>query len=94
MTLQQEAIETPLDAIEPVTRTRKPVSRLGLIWRRLSRMPRFWIGLGVFTFMVLWAVVGACQRHSRDNPHASLDDQAWVVCAAELNDELRPVVIV
>ncbi|MFI8593453.1 ABC transporter permease [Microbacterium sp. NPDC078428] len=58
MTLQQEAIETPLDATEPVTQTRRPVSRLALIGRRLSRMPRFWIGLGVFVFMVLWAVVG------------------------------------
>lgn len=58
MTLQQEAIETPLDATEPVTRTRRPISRLALIQRRLSRMPRFWIGLGVFVFMVLWAVVG------------------------------------
>ena len=58
MALQQEAIETPLDATEPVTRTRRPVSRLALIRGRLSRMPRFWIGLGVFVFMVLWAVVG------------------------------------
>jgi peptide/nickel transport system permease protein len=40
------------------TRSPKPLSRSRLIWRRLARTPRFWIGAGAITFIFLWAIFG------------------------------------
>lgn len=58
MTMQQEALEAPLEPRDPVTRARKPLSRSRLVWARLRGMPRFWVGASVFALIVLWAIVG------------------------------------
>lgn len=58
MTMQQEALEAPLEPRDPVTRARKPLSRSRLVWVRLRGMPRFWVGASVFALIVLWAIVG------------------------------------
>lgn len=57
-TMQEEAIAGTLDPVEPATRARKPVSRMGLVFRRLRGMPRFWVGIVLFVAIVLWAVIG------------------------------------
>jgi len=36
----------------------RPVSRGGLIWRRLKASPQFWIGGVLFAAIVIWALVG------------------------------------
>lgn len=36
----------------------KPLSRSLLIWRRLLRTPRFWVGAGAILFIFLWAIFG------------------------------------
>ena len=36
----------------------KPLSRSRLIWRRLARTPRFWIGAVAIAFIFLWAILG------------------------------------
>lgn len=56
--MQEEAIESPLEPGSQITPTRKPLTRNGLVWLRLKRMPRFWIGVSVVVFIVLWAFVG------------------------------------
>ena len=58
MTMQQEALEAPLEPRDPVTRERKPLSRNRLVWARLRGMPRFWVGASVFVLIVLWAIIG------------------------------------
>ena len=55
---QQEAVEVPLDDEQSVTRTRRPLSRNALVWRRLRAMPRFWVGASVFVAIVLWSLIG------------------------------------
>ena len=56
--MQQEAIESPLEPGSDVTKTRKPLTRNGLVWLRLKKMPRFWIGLVVVVLIVVWAFLG------------------------------------
>ncbi|WP_438352564.1 ABC transporter permease [Microbacterium sp. CJ88] len=56
--LQEEAVEASLDADAVVTGARRPLSRNRLVWLRLKSMPRFWVGAGVFAFIVLWAFTG------------------------------------
>ena len=56
--MQETALEAPLDPGNEVTATHKPLSRSGLVWLRLKRMPRFWIGITVVVFIVLWAFIG------------------------------------
>ncbi|WP_396641669.1 ABC transporter permease [Microbacterium sp.] len=58
MTMQQEALEAPLEPRDPVTRERKPLSRNRLVWARLRGMPRFWVGASAFVLIVLWAIIG------------------------------------
>ncbi|CDJ99330.1 conserved membrane hypothetical protein [Microbacterium sp. C448] len=58
MTMQQEALEAPLDRQDDITKTRKPLSRNRLVWARLRGMPRFWVGASVFALIVLWAFIG------------------------------------
>lgn len=36
----------------------QPLSRSRMVWRRLSRNPRFWIGASVIVAIVLWAIFG------------------------------------
>ena len=55
---QQEAIETPLDDEQSITKRHRPLSRNALVWKRLTGMPRFWIGAAVFVLIVLWAFLG------------------------------------
>lgn len=50
-------VDVPADP-RPAGKRRKSVSRGGLIWRRLSATPRFWIGAGSLAFLVLFATVG------------------------------------
>lgn len=52
-----EIPEAP-DTVEAAKAVRKPLSRGALIWLRLRRAPRFWIGAGIIVFMVLWAFLG------------------------------------
>src|SRR4051794_34313601 len=49
-------VDVPEDP-RPVGR-RRSASRGGLIWRRLSATPRFWIGAIALTVLVLFATVG------------------------------------
>ena len=56
--MQEKAIEEPLETVSEVTKTRKPLSRSGLVWLRLKKMPRFWIGITVVVAIILWAFVG------------------------------------
>jgi len=56
--MQEQALETSLEADAGVTGTRRPLSRNGLVWLRLRRMPRFWIGVVVVAAIILWAFVG------------------------------------
>ena len=57
-TMQEEVLEAPLDAVDPVTRARRPLSRNRLVWQRLKAKPRFWFGIVVFVLIVLWAFLG------------------------------------
>jgi peptide/nickel transport system permease protein len=50
-------VDVPEDP-RPVDKRRKSISRSGLIWRRLSSTPRFWIGATALTALVLFAAVG------------------------------------
>lgn len=52
------ADETGVDTKPQVATARKPVSRKVLIWRRLRRKPQFWVGMTIFGFMVLFALLG------------------------------------
>lgn len=36
----------------------QPLSRSRMVWQRLSRNPRFWIGASVIVAIVLWAIFG------------------------------------
>ncbi|MBD7956787.1 ABC transporter permease [Microbacterium sp. Sa4CUA7] len=58
--MQQEALEAPLtgeSVAEEPGLARKPLSRPALVWQRLRRMPRFWVGFGIFVALVLMAFV-------------------------------------
>ena len=60
MAMQQEALEAPLadeSVVEEPGLARKPLSRPALVWQRLRRMPRFWVGFGIFIALVLMAFV-------------------------------------
>ncbi len=57
-TMQEEALEAPLDVVAPATNTRRPLSRNRLVWQRLAAKPRFWFGIVVFVLIVLWAFLG------------------------------------
>lgn len=60
MAMQQEALEAPLtdeNVVEEPGLARKPLSRPALVWQRLRRMPRFWVGFGIFVALVLMAFV-------------------------------------
>ncbi|WP_225216322.1 ABC transporter permease [Microbacterium pullorum] len=60
MAMQQEALEAPLtgeSVAEEPGLARKPLSRPALVWQRLRRMPRFWVGFGIFVALVLMAFV-------------------------------------
>ncbi|MFF2632340.1 ABC transporter permease [Microbacterium sp. NPDC058021] len=60
MAMQQEALEAPLadeSVVEEPGLARKPLSRPALVWQRLRRMPRFWVGFGIFVALVLMAFV-------------------------------------
>lgn len=56
--MQEKAIEEPLETVSEVTKTRKPLSWSGLVWLRLKKMPRFWIGITVVVAIILWVFVG------------------------------------
>lgn len=56
--MQEDVIEASLDDDKVITQARRPLSRNGLVWLRLKRMPRFWVGASVLVFIVLWAFVG------------------------------------
>lgn len=56
--MQEKALEEGLESVSDVTKTRRPLSRAGLVWHRLRRMPRFWIGASVVVLVILWAFVG------------------------------------
>ena len=56
--MQEVALEKPLDEDITSPSAHKPLSRSRLVWRRLSGMPRFWVGAGLFAFIVLWAILG------------------------------------
>lgn len=56
--MQEEALEGTLEPEKDITASRKPLSRSGLVWLRLRRTPRFWIGITVVAFIILWAFVG------------------------------------
>lgn len=56
--LQEEAVEKSLDTDPAVPNLHKPLSRPRLVWLRLTRMPRFWVGLALFSAIVLWAIFG------------------------------------
>jgi peptide/nickel transport system permease protein len=62
MSLLEEANATlgnpPEHESVPVTPSPKPLSRSRLIWRRLSRTPRFWIGAITIALIFLWAIFG------------------------------------
>lgn len=55
---QQEAVEASLDDEQTITKQRRPLSRNGLVWRRLRGMPRFWVGAIAFGLIVLLSIVG------------------------------------
>jgi peptide/nickel transport system permease protein len=40
------------------SRSRRSISRNGMIWRRLKATPRFWIGGGVLVTLILFATIG------------------------------------
>ncbi|MEZ5213972.1 MAG: hypothetical protein R2692_03980 [Microbacterium sp.] len=54
--MQEKAIEESLETDIP--KARKPLSRAGLVWARLKKMPRFWIGITIVVAVILWAFVG------------------------------------
>ncbi|MBN9175973.1 MAG: ABC transporter permease [Microbacterium sp.] len=56
--MQEKAMEGTLDAVSDVTKTRRPLSRSGLVWQRLKRMPRFWIGASIVGLIIVWAFIG------------------------------------
>ncbi|MFE1644683.1 ABC transporter permease [Microbacterium sp. P01] len=56
--MQEQALEAPLEPGNDVTGARRPLSRNGLVWLRLKRMPRFWIGITVVVMIILWAFLG------------------------------------
>ncbi|MFS0732619.1 ABC transporter permease [Microbacterium sp. 1P10UB] len=56
--MQEDVIEASLDDDKVITQARRPLSRNGLVWLRLKRMPRFWVGASVLVFIVLWAFLG------------------------------------
>lgn len=56
--VQHESIELPLDDDQSVTNRQRPLSRNALVWKRLTRMPRFWVGAIAFVLIVAWAVLG------------------------------------
>lgn len=63
-----ELLEEPTSIGKPVPdfdnrEHRKSLSRAGLIWQRLRRMTRFWIGASVIVVMVLWAFAGPLFSH-------------------------------
>jgi carbon starvation protein CstA len=53
--MQEKAMEGTLDAVSEVTKTRRPLSRSGLVWQRLKRMPRFWIGASIVALIIVCA---------------------------------------
>jgi len=55
---QQEAVEVSLDDEQTITKQRRPLSRNGLVWRRLRGMPRFWVGAIAFGLIVILSIVG------------------------------------
>ncbi|MCC4906850.1 ABC transporter permease [Microbacterium sp. cx-59] len=56
--MQEQALESPLEPGNTVSGTRRPLSRNALVWLRLKRMPRFWIGITVVVGIILWAFIG------------------------------------
>lgn len=62
MSLLEEANATLGEEPEPerlpATASPKPLSRSKLIWRRLSRTPRFWVGAVTIGLIFLWAIFG------------------------------------
>jgi peptide/nickel transport system permease protein len=56
---ENNADDEPVDDAAPGERVhRRSLSRGGLIWQRLRRMPRFWIGGIALVLLVAWAVFG------------------------------------
>lgn len=56
------ASELPQD-LEPTQniapeKEHKPISRMGLVWKRLRKKPNFWIGAAVIAAIVLFALLG------------------------------------
>lgn len=51
-------LDSPQDSSNIVALTSKPLSRARLIWQRLRKMPRFWVGLTIVGFIIVWAFVG------------------------------------
>ncbi|MBZ4485890.1 ABC transporter permease [Microbacterium sp. cx-55] len=56
--MQEQALESPLEPENTVSGARRPLSRNALVWLRLKRMPRFWIGITVVVAIILWAFIG------------------------------------
>lgn len=58
--LTPEPVDTVVDEVDETftAARRKPLSRAMLIWLRLRRMPRFWVGVSIFVAIVLWAFLG------------------------------------
>jgi hypothetical protein len=74
--MQEEAMEGTLDAVSEVTKTRRPLSRLGLVWQRLKRMPRFWIGASIVALIIVWRSSGRSSTSGR-SPIATSSTWAW-----------------
>ena len=52
------AMQSRPEIEQAIVRSRKPLSRNALVWLRLRRMPRFWIGFAVVLAIIFWAFVG------------------------------------